>query len=690
MKSIKAKILTNMISTVAIALVLVGGICIFINYKSTQTLLQQTMTETAAITAERIGKDLEAVLNIACETGSVARMSNPESTLEAKKAIVQQKVDTYGFERGNILDKNGKSLYDGTDFSDREYFKQAMQGKATVSDPVLSKVTGKWALIIAAPIWKNGLPGTSVEGVVYFAPPAKFLIDIVSSVKISEHGSCYILNKSGYTIADPSEERVNRHENVQEMAKTDASLQVLASIHDEMTAGKGGFSQYRFAGVDKFTAYAPIPGANGWSVGVTAPTSEFMGATYTGILITAVLLAVSIVAAVLIAFALANGISRPIRACKDRLLLLAEGNLKAEVPDIRTKDETGMLADATKTIVSTLNLIIDDEAYLLGEMAGGNFDVHTKVREKYMGDFKAILTSLQEIKYNLSDAMSQINLSSDQVSSGSDQVASGAQALSQGATEQASSVQQLAAAINQISDQVHTNAESAKNASALSTSTSTAVVKGNEKMQALIGAMDDINSSSQEIGKVIKAIEDIAFQTNILALNAAVEAARAGAAGKGFAVVADEVRNLASKSAEAAKGTTALIEGSTASVKKGTALADDTAKALLAVVNDTVEVTRIINEIADASNEQAQSIAQVTVGVDQISSVVQTNSATAEESAAASEELSGQAAMLKALVSKFQIADNIPNRTAPKSGNQSEGASAAKPEQAYDFSGGKY
>ncbi|MEG1367235.1 MAG: methyl-accepting chemotaxis protein, partial [Oscillospiraceae bacterium] len=342
--------------------------------------------------------------------------------------------------------------------------------------------------------------------------------------------------------------------------------------------------------------------------------------------------------------------------CKDRLLLLAEGNLTAPVPDIKAKDETGMLADATVTIVDALNGMIGDVGYLLGEMANGNFDIKSKNREVYVGDFSALLDSVREINSNLSDALTQINIASDQVSGGSDQVSAGAQALSQGATEQASSVEELAASITEISAQVRQNAESAKNASSLSIETSESVTIGNNKMQELIAAMGDISRSSQEIGKVIKTIEDIAFQTNILALNAAVEAAHAGAAGKGFAVVADEVRNLASKSAEAAKGTTELIAGSVASVKRGTTLADDTAKALTAVVTDTTEVTRIINEISSASDEQATSIAQVTLGVDQISSVVQTNSATAEESAAASEELSGQAQMLKDLVAQFTVA----------------------------------
>lgn len=269
------------------------------------------------------------------------------------------------------------------------------------------------------------------------------------------------------------------------------------------------------------------------------------------------------------------------------------------------------------------------------------------------------LIAMRDINGRLSSTLSQINQAANQVSAGSDQVSSGAQALSQGATEQASSVEELAATITDISGQVKSNAESALNAKEKSEMAGTEIAASNQKMQELIAAMEEISKSSQEIGKVIKTIEDIAFQTNILALNAAVEAARAGAAGKGFAVVADEVRNLASKSADAAKSTTALIEGAITAVSNGTQLVDVTAKSLLSVVTGTQEVASIVNDISTASAEQASSIAQVTQGIDQISSVVQTNSATAEESAAASEELSGQAQMLNNLVGQFKLKDVV-------------------------------
>lgn len=348
---------------------------------------------------------------------------------------------------------------------------------------------------------------------------------------------------------------------------------------------------------------------------------------------------------------------RPINQVVDAAEKIANGNLDISL-DINSNDEIGLLANSFSIMSSGLREIILDVDYLLEEMAQGNFLVKTRCEEKYVGNYGNILTAAVNINTKLSDTLTQINISSDQVSSGSDQVSSGAQALSQGATQQASAVEELAATIMEISNQIKLNTQSAQNAKEKAVKAGNEVTLSNQEMQALVVAMNEISQASQEIGKVIKTIEDIAFQTNILALNAAVEAARAGVAGKGFAVVADEVRNLASKSAQAAKGTTTLIEGSVKAVTKGTQLVNNTAKSLLSVVAGTKEVTDIIERIAEASVEQAASIAQVTTGVDQISSVVQTNSATAEESAAASEELSGQAQMLKQLVGQFKLSES--------------------------------
>lgn len=351
-----------------------------------------------------------------------------------------------------------------------------------------------------------------------------------------------------------------------------------------------------------------------------------------------------------------RGIKNPISELMSAAKAISAGNLKVRI-EYNARDEMGGLADAMSETVQTLRAIIEDVDTLLGEMGDGNFTVRSGIRDQYRGDFFGILEAIQKIQSNLNRTLSAINTAADQVSDGSNQVSSGAQALSQGATEQASSVQELAATINEISGQVKSNAENASEASRQVGRVGEEIVRSNQQMRDLIEAMNRISSSSDRIGKIIKTIEDIAFQTNILALNAAVEAARAGAAGKGFAVVADEVRSLANKSSEAAATTTSLIGDSMSAVKNGTDIADETARSLTQVVEGAKTAVTVVDRISAASREQSDSILQVTQGIEQISSVVQTNSATAEESAAASEELSSQAQMLRDLISRFRLDD---------------------------------
>lgn len=361
------------------------------------------------------------------------------------------------------------------------------------------------------------------------------------------------------------------------------------------------------------------------------------------------------VLSVLMAIYIIKSINKPVKELDGVARKIAEGDLDQHIT-YSSKDELGTLSvNFNKTVGRLRNYVsyIDEISSVLRQIAGGNlvFDLTLN----YEGEFAKVKQALEEISLSLNDTLGQINQAADQVSSGSDQVSSGAQALSQGATEQASSIEELAATINEISTQVKDTAANANAVRQQTDMTGDQVATSNEQMQEMIAAMTEISDKSGQISRIIKTIEDIAFQTNILALNAAVEAARAGEAGKGFAVVADEVRNLASKSSEASKSTAGLIEGTVQAVEKGTEIANATAESLFAVVESTKGVVASVDKIASAADQQADSIEQVTLGIDQISSVVQTNSATAQESAAASEELSSQAQVMKNLVGRFTL-----------------------------------
>lgn len=370
-----------------------------------------------------------------------------------------------------------------------------------------------------------------------------------------------------------------------------------------------------------------------------------------------VIIAVMVVATVLIlstAFKLVKGIMEPTEEVRKALMGFSEGKLDIPV-NYESKNELGDMCNALRSSQDTLSAVIEDICYLLGEMANGNFDVRSRATDKYVGALGAVLESIRKINNNLSDTLAQIDLSAEQVSSGSEQVSTGAQSLAQGATEQASAVEELSATISEIANGAKKNAENGETAMRQSQESGNLVLESAKYMEEMVEAMGSISQSSQEIGRIISTIENIAFQTNILALNAAVEAARAGSAGKGFAVVADEVRNLATKSDQAAKATKELIDHSIESVQGGNEIVKKVSDALSKTVEASNLAMGSLKEITKAVEAEAESISQVTEGIDQISSVVQTNSATSEESAAASEELSSQASLMKELMAKFKL-----------------------------------
>lgn len=484
-----------------------------------------------------------------------------------------------------------------------------------------------------------------------------------------------LIDGEGNVIAHPIQEQVSELYNYARATRTltekdsagnETTREEPIHLSDEFKSmttkllnGESGTEEFdNDKGEAAIYSYRPIklPGnSEDWGAITIQLKSGAYANTYNMIRSNTVFTVIIAILIIIVAFLFTKRLTRPLKHLSASAEKIAEGNLDVEI-SLNSRDEIGEVAEALEKTVVRLKSYIDyinEVTSILNDIADGIlvFDL----QHDYVGEFAKIKEALFKIRMTMSSTIAQIKDVAIEVNNEAANLSSGSQSLAQGTTEQASSIQELSATINEISEHVKKTAENAGHAEVISGQAGAEVEKGNQHMQDMIQAMEEISASSNEIGKIIKTIDDIAFQTNILALNAAVEAARAGAAGKGFAVVADEVRNLAQKSAEAAKNTTVLIEKAVKAVENGTRIAGETASSLDMIVEGSKQSITLIQQISHASNEQANAISQVTVGVDQVSSVVQTSSATAEQSAATSHELSGQASRLKSLVERFQL-----------------------------------
>ena len=647
--TIKKKLLISVVSLTVVIILACAGVSGFMLYRNAESSMEEQVQKIALAYDDSVSK---AVQNYEMSVEAIAKnddITNPNQTFSSQKMQLSSLASQYGFTSVDIADMNGKTL-EGQDISKTEYFQTASYGSTYFSSTV-KQDDGSVVMYLATKV-KNT---TNYEGVVIATLSSSSFNQVISNVSIGENGYGFIVDSSGKIIADKNRDNVDSFINYSDLAQKDQTYAGAASLTTKMVGRQAGKTYCDIDGTSYYAFYAPLLNTDNWAIAVLADTAEMMSGFYQSIWITVGVAVLFVILSVIIAFRIANPIVKPVVSLVKRIESLSEGDLHTEVPKVKSRDEISTLSLAFQDTINSLNTYIEDIRNVLGSISQGDYTV--QIAREYKGDFVAIRESLNYIVRSLNKTFGEINQVSDQIAAGSQQMASGAQVLAQGATEQAGTVQELSASMSEISDQVNRNAENARNADLISKEATQEVEKGDGHMTRMITAMDKISETSGSIGKIIKTIQDIAFQTNILALNAAVEAARAGEAGKGFAVVADEVRNLASKSAEAAKNTSLLIQDSFSAVEDGQKVAADTAQSLKEIVKKVQGMTELFDKITRASQEQARSIAQVNQGVEQISAVVQTNSANAEQSAATSEELDRQVQLLKEEFAKLQLMD---------------------------------
>ncbi len=654
MRMKKRGITKKLVSAIIVTIIIMVAVLLFLVYNrvsdalltKSESLLGETTDKAVQETSAWMNKTL-TMLTMQRDTIEYENMNISEMTEYIKHTVDQNDAYPAGL---YVALKNG-SLYHATfvpgpDFNalEKSWYQDGIQSEDFILGDVYFDEDSQSYVVGASGMLKN--ERGAVRGVAAADVYLNSISDIVGDIKLEKTGGIFLVDTRTDTIIGHRDPEMTGR--------------VLSEFNGDMyeyaaTQIKNGTSGLSVYDDNVYIQVAQVPGSD-WTAVAYVSKSEVLGdlKMLTGMM--ASVAAVSILAAVVLIILLVRRIiGKPVTELNYVAGRIAEGDLNQNI-NYHSKDELGELSDNFgRTVVRLRDYVdyIDEISEKLQDIARG--DLAFTLSHDYVGEFMKIKESLEGISRAFNETMGQINTAASQVAEGAGYVSEGAQTLSIGSAQQSEAVENLATHISEVSDGIQKTAQGAKKASEISQKVGSNILDSNEKMQHMNTAIQKISAKSTEIHNIIKTIEDIAFQTNILALNAAVEAARAGEAGKGFAVVADEVRNLASKSSEAAKDTTALIDQTVEAVEEGSGLAKETADSMMAVVENTDEVNKLIEGIAQYSAKQAAATEEVIRGINQISDVVQSNMSTAEKSAAASEELSGQANMLRELVSKFRL-----------------------------------
>ena len=646
---ITGKLVSAIIGSVFIAVLILLSV-VFVQMSSalldkSEDLIQSTTERTIQETAAWMNRTL-TTLEMQRDTIQYEDMDIPEM-----EAYIKHTVDPdCAYPAGLYVALTDGSLYHasfvpGPDFDalSKSWYRDGVRSESFILGDVYFDEDSRSYVVGASGMLKDR-SGT-VRGVAAADVYLDAISQVVSGIQLEETGGIFLVDARTDTIIG--------HRDSAMTGEKLGELQggIYAYAGEQILAGKTGLSIY-----DKtYVQVERVPGSDWVAVAYVSQGEVLQELSTLAVVIAVLALAALLLMALLVVIQVRRVIGRPVRELSRAATRIAEGELEQSI-QYSSRDELGVLADNFNRVTIRLRdyvRYINEIAQTLHEIAGGNLTFTLQC--EYTGEFAKIKDSLEDISQALNGAMGQLRIASRDVAAGAEQVSNGSMVLSQGSTEQAAAVEALAGHIDAVSNSVHQIAQGAQEANRIAQAVKGGLLDSDGKMRNLTEVIQNISDKSSEIHKIVKTIEDIAFQTNILALNAAVEAARAGAAGRGFAVVADEVRNLAGKSSNAARETTVLLNQTVEIMGEGVCAAQDTAQSMLSVVEQADQMSGLISGIADYTRQQAANAEEITSGIGEISTVVQSNVATAEASAAASEELSGQASMLREMVAKFRL-----------------------------------
>lgn len=635
--------LSLLFGIVVFSVVLIVGT---VAYKKSADMGTTDAQNTMQISADLAAKEIEGKLDDFMKMAQVAGHDSVFATSLSDETVsehIDSLAENYAFTSGNILDKNGISRKDGTDFSDRDYVKEALEGKVNISSLTLSKYTGNYGFSVASPVYTND---ERINGVVYFRMDVDFMSNILNQITISDNSYTYLVDGDGLVIVHPDETLIGEY-NITDQENG------LGSIAEKILSQECAAGSYEIKGTEYLCGYSPVNGTNGWTVVVAAPKEDFMGPTYDAVATFLVVDIVAIAFALVLAGVFSGSIGKAAQNVSKQLASLSAGDLDHEIETSKRTDEIGQLQNSAKELQQTFKRMIYETNTILGGMA--NYDLTQEAMHSYPGDFNQLSDSVNRIRVIMQNLIKKVQESASSVGIGSGELADAADALASGAVTQASSIDQLVANVEDMAECIMRNSENEEKVQKRLQQLDSLIINGNNEMERLRDVVSQVENMSSDIQNIVGAIESIAFQINILALNASVEAARAGESGRGFAVVADEVGNLAERTTESSKQTAELIVKCLKQIESAMACADSTSECLKDIVENSEQISKAFQNISEETKEQADKSARIKLEISNISDVVQTNTATAEQTAASTQELSVQAKKLSSLISKFRV-----------------------------------